>query len=87
MKIIFTRKLEVVDVISSVLMVVPFMLLKLKSKTPTHCGNIHITFCVFCEKVAPSCSELTVVAVFILVLSIGRFMAAYSKASHLSLFL
>ena len=85
MKIIFTGKLGVVEVNSSVLMLVPFMLLKLKSKTPNHCGDIHIHFCVFCERVAPSCRKLTVVAVFTFVLSIGQFISAYSKASHISL--
>lgn len=82
MKIIFTGKLGVVDVNSSVLMLVPFMLLKLKSKTPTHCRDIHINFCVFCERVAPSCRNLTVDAVFMFVLSIGQFISACNKASH-----
>jgi hypothetical protein len=47
MKIIFTGKLGVVDVNSSVLMLVLFMLLKLKSKTPAHSGDIHIHAFVF----------------------------------------
>jgi len=47
------------------------------------CGG----FFFFLKKVAPSCRKLTVVTVFMFVLSIGQFISAYSKASHLSFFL
>lgn len=41
---------------------------------------------VFCERVASSCRKLTVVAVFMFVLSKGQFISACSKAFRLSVF-
>jgi len=47
MKIVVTVKLGVVGGNKSVLVLMPFLLEKLKSKTPTHCGDTYSFLCFF----------------------------------------
>jgi hypothetical protein len=70
MKTVYAGKQVVIGVKQSASGAGAFHVTDVEVNAPTHCGDVHIHFCVFMREWSPSLKKLIVAADFMFVLSI-----------------